>query len=348
MSDAVGDLGGVFGESVSTLRMTPGATPKVSIMDFAMEVTGKNNKLLSETIRKMVNVTPDFFENLEKFQFSGRGQTEQYVLCCSECVELMMMLPGKKAKEFRRNSASLLTRLFAGDPTLHDLIEQNGLSGGVLNQFAAGEVRGGLEDQDSDEDMYTDQMIEVNNGYELTIAKYNNEIIRVNNDMEHALEDRKHALEERKKALMLSTDHVNENHTLVQMRMLKTNKEKYDMCMEDDNTEAEKTELYAKFKQARNDIMNDTIDKCSVNNLISSRGVHDSDGLVSVTVDHVIAKAAIQENKKRAREEAKQAEKMQKEKNAQDKQERRNNLQRTANMQKQARADERQSFQSNR
>jgi hypothetical protein len=55
-------------------------------------------------------------------------------------VELLMMLPGKKAKEFRRESAGLLTRLFAGDPTLHDVIEKNGLSDGVVNQLARAEM----------------------------------------------------------------------------------------------------------------------------------------------------------------------------------------------------------------
>ena len=47
-----------------------------------------------------------------------------------------MMLPGKAAKEFRRISSGLLTRLFAGDPTLHDLIIENGLSDGILPTFA--------------------------------------------------------------------------------------------------------------------------------------------------------------------------------------------------------------------
>jgi hypothetical protein len=81
-----------------------------------------------------------FFGNCKKYQFSGARQKEQYVLCLSESVELLMMLPGKKAKEFRRESAGLLTRLFAGDPTLHDVIEKNGLSDGIVNQLARVEV----------------------------------------------------------------------------------------------------------------------------------------------------------------------------------------------------------------
>jgi hypothetical protein len=46
------------------------------------------------------------------------------------------MVPGKTAMAFRKASSQLLIRLFAGDPTLHALIEQNGLSDGVLNQFS--------------------------------------------------------------------------------------------------------------------------------------------------------------------------------------------------------------------
>jgi hypothetical protein len=130
MPGALGDLG-----TVCTMRMMPGDIPKVSIMDFVMEVTGQNNDHVGKTIRNLEKENQEFFENLERFKFSGLGQKQQYVLCCSKSVELLMMLPGKRAKQFRKTSAGLLTRLFAGDPTLHDLIEKNGLSENALGGF---------------------------------------------------------------------------------------------------------------------------------------------------------------------------------------------------------------------
>jgi hypothetical protein len=77
---------------------------------------------------------------LEKYKFPGPGQTAKYVLSLSECVELMGSIPGPQAKQFRKQSAHLLTRLFAGDPTLHDVIEKNGLSDGLMHQAARAEL----------------------------------------------------------------------------------------------------------------------------------------------------------------------------------------------------------------
>jgi hypothetical protein len=134
------DISDLFDNALNVMRMTPGNEPRVSIMDFVMIVTRQNNDRAGETIRNMQKADPDFFRKCNRFQFSGARQKEQFVLCLSECVELLMTLPGKQAKEFRKESVGLLTRLFAGDPTLHDLIIQNGLSDDAMNQFARAEV----------------------------------------------------------------------------------------------------------------------------------------------------------------------------------------------------------------
>jgi hypothetical protein len=134
------DVSNFFDNAAFTMRMTPGSDPRVSIMDFVMAVTGQNNQHVSNLIMRLQNADSSFWGKLQKYQFSGAFQRIQFVLCLSECVELLMMLPGKKAKEFRKDSAGLLTRLFAGDPTLHDVIKKNRLSDGVVIQFARAEV----------------------------------------------------------------------------------------------------------------------------------------------------------------------------------------------------------------
>jgi hypothetical protein len=134
------DISDLFDNAAFTMRMTPGRDPRVSIMDFVMVVTGKDNNRAGQTIRELHTSHHLFFGKLQKYQFSGASQRIQFVLCLSECVELLMMLPGKKAKEFRKDSAGLLTRLFAGDPTLHDVIKKNSLSDGIVNQLARAEV----------------------------------------------------------------------------------------------------------------------------------------------------------------------------------------------------------------
>jgi hypothetical protein len=161
---------------------------------------------------------------------------------------------------------------------------------------------------DTEEEKYREEMIEVNGGFQLAIVKYKDDVDRLKSSIEdrkNAIEDRKYMIEKRANEFLISTDHANENHGLVRKRMLKLNQEEFDMCMEFVDTEEEKTVLRLNFKKKMTDIMNDNLDQHSTKKLISSRGVQDSDGLLSVTVDHVIAKAVIQENNKRDREQAK-------------------------------------------
>ena len=134
------DIGDLFETGLSTVRMIAGPPPKVAGIDFVMVVTGKDNDQCSKIIRRIQEEDRTWWANLKKFKFSGPGQREIYVVSASEAIERLMMLPGKEAKEFRRGSSKLLTRLFAGDPTLHDLIEKNGLSDGVIHRFAQGEL----------------------------------------------------------------------------------------------------------------------------------------------------------------------------------------------------------------
>jgi hypothetical protein len=156
------DVSNFFDNAAFTMRMTPGSDPRVSIMDFVMAVTGQANKHASNLIMRLHDEHSSFWGKVQKHKFSGRGEREQSVLCLSECVELLMMLPGKKAKEFRRESAGLLTRLFAGDPTLHDVIEKNGLSDGIVNQLARAEVgNAGVVEMQSEEETQIAKKIRV-------------------------------------------------------------------------------------------------------------------------------------------------------------------------------------------
>jgi hypothetical protein len=282
------DVTAFFDNAAFTMRMTPGDDPRVSIMDFVMAVTGKNNNDAGEVIRNVQKADQVFFLNCKKYQFSGARQKEQFVLCLSECVELLMMLPGKKAKEFRKDSAGLLTRLFAGDPTLHDVIEKNGLSDGAVNRLARVEVG------NTQEEKYRKGMMEVNDGCELAIVKYKHEIDFLNN-----------AIEDRANAILVSTDHASENHALVRTRLLQLSKDQLDMCMKFVDTEEERVELRTTFKRKMTDICNDNVDQHSTKRLLTSRGVVDNDGLIAMEVNHTIAKKAVQQNNIREKEEAK-------------------------------------------
>jgi hypothetical protein len=147
-------------DNINAIRMRPGNPPKVSIMDFVGYVTSHDNKAVSNLlIRLQTDLSADspilyFWNHCEKFKFPGARQKDQYILSCTECNQLIMMLPGRNAMEFRQKAAHLLTRFFAGDPTLHDVITANELSDGAVNQFARAELQSQKEvlvDQDADE-----------------------------------------------------------------------------------------------------------------------------------------------------------------------------------------------------
>jgi hypothetical protein len=126
MSDVV-DVSAFFNRadgSVITMRTTPGDNPRVSAIDFAMAVTGQNNDRAGETIRNLRKADPEWWGKIQKFKFTGSGQTSQRVLCAAEAIDVLSVLPGKVAKAYRGHCFGLLARLFAGDPTLHDVLKK--------------------------------------------------------------------------------------------------------------------------------------------------------------------------------------------------------------------------------
>jgi hypothetical protein len=132
--DTVIYVGDLFEGRPVKIRITNGDSPMISAIDFVAVVTMKDKNQSAEVIRGMQyegnpkdKVLTDFFRSLQIHQFPGARQSAKYVLNASQAFVLMMMLHGKTAMAFRIASSQLLTRLFAGDPTLHALIEENGL-----------------------------------------------------------------------------------------------------------------------------------------------------------------------------------------------------------------------------
>jgi hypothetical protein len=138
MSDTEIDVSDFFNDNINFIRVTPDY--RIAAIDLVMIVTGQSNNNSAKTIKRMEDESTPFWSNIEKYQFKGRGQQKIYVLKLSEASELIGMLPGSKAKKFRRHQHRLYTRVYAGDPTLHDFIIKNGLSDHPLNQIARAEM----------------------------------------------------------------------------------------------------------------------------------------------------------------------------------------------------------------
>ena len=68
--------------------------------------------------------------------FPGRGRQDPKVITFKGALKIVMWLGGEKAKEYRTKMVEILTRYFAGDPTIIRDLYLNAQSDAPLNQFA--------------------------------------------------------------------------------------------------------------------------------------------------------------------------------------------------------------------
>ena len=86
---------------------------------------------------------------LLNFTFPGRGQSEQPVITFPGAITLLMFLPGEKAKMHRSTMVTILTRYFAGDPSLLREVEANAVSESPVAQMARASLASETGVQDS-------------------------------------------------------------------------------------------------------------------------------------------------------------------------------------------------------
>lgn len=99
----------------------------LSIRDIIMHVCDKDKDQAGAVWRTLSDLKKnEVREFLSNFQFPGRGQQDQPVITFPGAIKLLMFLPGEKAKTHRSTMVSILTRYFAGDPSLLNEIITNG------------------------------------------------------------------------------------------------------------------------------------------------------------------------------------------------------------------------------
>ena len=104
-------------------------------VDLVMAVTGKKNNRANQVLREL---PADIFED-KKFVHlptPGNAHTTTRLLAFRDALELILVLPGKIAKEQHKKAADILTRYYAGDSTLVRDIEANAESQAPVNQLA--------------------------------------------------------------------------------------------------------------------------------------------------------------------------------------------------------------------
>ena len=127
------------------------------VMDLIMVMTGLSRDDAGKTLRrlfdknsqsdKMSDKMPDWNSKIIERQFSNRGGYPTKLIGFQDALELIMVLPGKVAKETRTHFSDIIKRYLGGDRSLLGEIENNAESNSPIAQLA----RGTLIDQDPED-----------------------------------------------------------------------------------------------------------------------------------------------------------------------------------------------------
>ena len=110
-------------------------------VDLVMVMTGLNRNDAGQVLRRLPdNVFPS--GNLPERTLPGKGNAHTKLLTLQHAIELVMVLPGKLAREARVQFANVIRRYMAGDGSLVQEIQANAESNSPLAQMARDSLEG--------------------------------------------------------------------------------------------------------------------------------------------------------------------------------------------------------------
>jgi hypothetical protein len=112
------DFGMISEASLQQIRKTAETPPRVSVIDVIRAITGLSGSNGHNVLQRLFESYPEVSTNCRNFKFPGRGQRDTPVADARGIAEIIMVLPGRAAKVFRRQTASVLVRYLGGDLTL--------------------------------------------------------------------------------------------------------------------------------------------------------------------------------------------------------------------------------------
>jgi len=123
-----------FGELVPNGHVTVFEGRLVAV-ETAMLVTGKNRDMAGYVLR---NIPEEQFPSMKFIErkMPGKGNHRTKLLSFEDTIELIMVLPGKIAKEFRLKFVDIIKRYLAGDHSLIQEIQANSQSDAPIHQMA--------------------------------------------------------------------------------------------------------------------------------------------------------------------------------------------------------------------
>ena len=104
-------------------------------VDLVMLITSKNKNESAEVLRRLSDEI--FSESkLVSRNTGGRGNSKTKLISFADALELIMVLPGKMAKETRSKFADIIRRYLAGDATLVKELADNAASSNAVHVLA--------------------------------------------------------------------------------------------------------------------------------------------------------------------------------------------------------------------
>ena len=114
--------------SLGRIRKTSERPPRVSVYDVLSAITGLSTNNCSNVWKRLQDDYPEVATNCSNFQFPGQGQRPTPVCDARGITEIIMMLPGTAAAQFRKKSADVVVRYLGGDTSLVEEIAANRLA----------------------------------------------------------------------------------------------------------------------------------------------------------------------------------------------------------------------------
>jgi hypothetical protein len=110
-------------DSLLRIRKTDEIPCRVSIYDVIVAITGSLNP--TQTWKRLCEHCADGLPLCSTFTFRGRGQQPIPVATAREIYQIIFVLPGTRARQWRARAADILVRYMGGDLTLIPEIVQN-------------------------------------------------------------------------------------------------------------------------------------------------------------------------------------------------------------------------------
>ena len=117
----------------ATVRITD--DKMIYVIDLIMVVTGKNRNEAGMAFRRISDELLSSINLIER-KTPGKGNANTKLITFQNAIELIMVLPGKIAKETRTKFADIIHRYMAGDGSLAEEIQYNQASEAPICQLA--------------------------------------------------------------------------------------------------------------------------------------------------------------------------------------------------------------------